>query len=538
MDDGWRVRWLLTHFVIECEKRGLDKDRMKICRPSFSSFWRLHSSADHLRCIFQSISLLEWSLIGLFVAHILSTSYLGVQGSHSWRQSDVYSQILGFESFKGLTPFSNFFSRRAIYDIPIYQAIIIAVSRCFGVASLVGIKIVNAVSFVFASAGFYSIIRRFSPSSTTVLAALIAVSPLFIHYYTTPFPDLLSISLAIFCVSGFIAGQSLDFAFVFIWILAVLIKSPVPFVFLLFALGVYFCLFLMKSRVFMLAKWSLAFYSISGVFAAYIAEKIRSSAMGVASNGGFAQNPLYYFGDAQQRLTLSLYKQIISRHLFNDLNAANVGWFYYLTILGTVIFIVALVYSTMVNRSLLIYYVPCAVAIIMPWIVFSNLYYKHNYYQIPGQFLLLGAIAIAFSVVIDALLRSSSYLIASRTLIPSWTVVFAVALLIPRMSFHSDLAYTNQWKAAKSVLRESQDRVYLYGAPREDDPRIGGFIENPIESAKIEDLYEVCKNRSASSLPNNGIILKPVAIMGDCLAWIKNVSKTFVDEDNYWMWMK
>lgn len=57
--------------------------------------------------------------------YILTGAYIGVTGSHTWRQADVYGHILGFMQYKNFQPFDSFImGKRAIFDIPIYQWII------------------------------------------------------------------------------------------------------------------------------------------------------------------------------------------------------------------------------------------------------------------------------------------------------------------------------------------------------------------------------------------------------------------------------
>jgi hypothetical protein len=260
--------------------------------------------------------------------------------------------------------------------------------------------------------------------------------------------------------------------------------------------------------------------------------------MGVVETGGFAQNPGYYFGDIQQRLSLALYKKIITRHFFNDVNAVNGGWLYYITAIGLALLIAAFAYSAAVSRFALTYYIPCGLAIILPWLVFPNLYSKHNYYQLPGQILLIGAMGIAFSIVIDRLFSQkanwSSWIHSPRSLI----ILIAIAGLIPRVNVHSDLSNKSEWKAAQFLFRDTNDPVNLYGSPDTANATIGGLISSPIRHSAVNQLKLVCQQNSVDDLPDNGIVLKSTADTEKCRTWIKEVSKSFVDEKTFWMWIK
>lgn len=505
---------------------------------SLSDFFRPSKSAGYFKSIIADVGLLEWALIGLFVAHIISASYIGVQGSHSWRQSDVYSQILGFSSFKGLTPFSDFSGRIAIYDIPLYQASAFLLSKLFGVAPLVGTRILNALIFSFTALSCFSIVRKFSASAPAWFAGIFAISPLFIHFYTTPLPDLLSIALSLFCISGAIAGRGMDIGFLVIWICAVLIKSPIPFVFLVFLIAVYAYAATFRVAKFAQSRIMIVIYSATGLLAAFGAERIRSAFMGKSVSGGFAQDPAWYFGNLDQRLSLGLWKRAIIRHLTNDLNTAKAGLLLYIFAIVLLAILGSIVCSIIYSKLVLAYYIPCLIAVVMPWLVFANVYDIHNYYQLPGQILLTGAASIGLSFVFEKWFLPRHFHSSSIPGGLNWFIITLVAVAVSRLSFHSSLSSSSDWKGAEILFRDSKQPVVVYGSIYKSDPTIGGLISSPIAFASTDDFSSMCSRRSAKSMPQDGLVIKDAAKDFDCLAWIKSQSKSFIDTKLFIAWSK
>lgn len=504
------------------------------------SFMRFGNSIGFIVRLFHDTTFLEWALIGVFVIHIISTSYLGVQGSQAWRQSDVYSQILGFQSFKGLSPLSNFFGNIVVYDIPIYQGLIAFIAKLLRVAPLVGVRIVNAAAFVLGSVAMYSVIRKFSAKSPVFYGILFAISPLFVHYYITPLPDLLSIGLSLFCISGAIAGISLDIGFLAAWIAAVLIKSPVPFVFLIFLLSLRVYLSIGKFRPTLISNQALIVYSSVGLIFALIAEKLRSVLMGNSTSAGFAQDPGWYFGTLQQRLSFDIYKNAFFRHFANDIDPSQLGSLIYPALLILILVLLSIAYSICTSRSVLIYYVPCVIAIVIPWLVFTNLYAIHNYYQLPGQVLLTGSASIGLSSSFEKITSFHfKYFSTTKKHLLFAIILILVVMLLPRMGFHSSLAVTSKWKGVESLFRNSNSPIHVYAASsqiRLRDPSIGGRTSSPIILNSTQEILELCRDLPAARLPDNGIAIKGDARVSQCADSIKKRSKSFIEEDQFYAW--
>jgi hypothetical protein len=57
-------------------------------------------------------------IVILGVLAIVSTSYTNLNGDHIWRQSDMYSQILGMLGQRGLEPLGHFTTGRSCMKSP------------------------------------------------------------------------------------------------------------------------------------------------------------------------------------------------------------------------------------------------------------------------------------------------------------------------------------------------------------------------------------------------------------------------------------
>jgi hypothetical protein len=88
-------------------------------------------------------------ILGFGVVSIISASYTGLNGAHVWRQSDVYSQILGMLGQPGLGPFDNFAGENSVFDIPVHQAIVAALTAITDSEPLLVVRIFGAALYHF-----------------------------------------------------------------------------------------------------------------------------------------------------------------------------------------------------------------------------------------------------------------------------------------------------------------------------------------------------------------------------------------------------
>ena len=80
----------------------------------------------------------------LGAASILSKSLAPINGDHSWRQADAYAQILGMMGRRGLGPLSTFDGPPAMFDVPLYQALVAGLALVTGAEPLVVVRFVDA----------------------------------------------------------------------------------------------------------------------------------------------------------------------------------------------------------------------------------------------------------------------------------------------------------------------------------------------------------------------------------------------------------
>lgn len=226
----------------------------------------------------------------------------------------------------------------------------------------------------------------------------------------------------------------------------------------------------------------------------------------------------------------------------NDIDSSQLGSLIYPALLVFLFVVLSIVYSIVVSRFVLIYYVPCAIAVITPWLVFTNVYAIHNYYQLPGKVLLIGAASIGLSLSFEQLIwpHFRCFNAIRKNLLFMLTLMLVV-MLLPRMGLHSRLAVTSKWKGVESLFRNSNKPIHVYASSsqiRLRNPSIGGFTSSPIILNSKQDILKVCSGLPVSLLPDNGLVIKDDVSISSCAGSIKKNSKSFIEEDEFYAWIK
>ena len=136
------------------------------------------------------------------VVYIASAAHLGIGGDHRFRQALTYGHILGFTGDKGFTPFDLFTltwrEGRFVFDMPLYQYLVAKASLLAGSDPLVMTRYVNLALWLLTAFAGYWFSKALSATATAGVAFifLFSTSPLILHFYSAPMPDLLAIALA------------------------------------------------------------------------------------------------------------------------------------------------------------------------------------------------------------------------------------------------------------------------------------------------------------------------------------------------------
>jgi len=412
---------------------------------------------------------------GFAVLSIISASYVGLNGNHVWRQSDSYSQILGMLGQPGLGPLDMFHGGRAMFDFPIYQAIVAVLAAITDGEPLLIVRILGAVLFViFVFAGAQTA-QMIQPGAGLVLATLLATSPLYLHYFATPLPDLLcltcsAVALVLLISSGNGARYWLALSLI---VVSTLIKAPVPFVFLAF----YVTWTLVNWRPALSGRRSWIRFSgllIASLGAAIVAELLRFDI-----NPKLSLRWEFYFGLPTDRISPATWQT--ARDYASE--AFAFSWLATAAVMALVLY---LVLTRSEGFRLLL---PLVVGFASGWLVFTKLYVWHDYYGLPTTFMVLMAVSIA--------VRGLAVRIAQRVQLLSKAAPVLLVLAVPLMIMYghkiSSYSVTSEGQAMRFLLRDAQHFVYVSNEDPDDwRPVVGGLTAKPFTLVSQSEFERSC----------------------------------------------
>ena len=372
------------------------------------------------------IDYLEKTLIILLVfialSYIISASHIGIEhyskhiaSSDIWRSADVYGHILGFMQTKDFTAFDRFVAgSKVTFDIPIYQFIIAKIAIFVKGDPLVIARFINALSWAITAYCGYKLILLLGGNALASLCFLFLLTTTrMLYVYANLLPDTMAVALSIAAIlllqkkrrAGAILYASM------LLIIATLIKPPIPFVFIIFY-TVYLILnnvFIKKSHINYLPYITL----LTMLFlVAFATEQIRII-LTEGHDGLWARNPKWYFGTLEQILSYNFWKIVVLhlRYLFSsDL--------FFLII--SIIFIIA--NTIKYEKQHLFITLSALVAFFAGWLVFSNVYVIHLYYQLPVMIILLLSSAISISYLVTY--------ISNKTAAINYQKIYKIILLL------------------------------------------------------------------------------------------------------------
>lgn len=312
---------------------------------------------------------------------LVSTSYVGLNGHHVWRQSDVLAQIYGFTGQKGMPPLGLFNGITVMFDVPIYEYLVALASRFTNTDPLVVARVVNAAWWgLFLVAGFV-IAERVMRRSGVLFVCFAASSPLFQQFFSVPLPDTMSLALAFAAVALLMTTQDWRVSVLASACLSVaaLIKSPIPFVLVAFFLTWF--LLDRRSRS-LLRTWhgraiTLVPVAVASV-SAVAAEVIRKSAPGVVVTNESSDFG-WYFGDWSLRWTPYYWSTMWARFL----ETFPFAW------VGVAVLVVVIAAIALRPTDALRVFVPPVLGFLAGWLVFSNVFVIHNYYEMAVTALIM-----------------------------------------------------------------------------------------------------------------------------------------------------
>lgn len=462
----------------------------------------------------------------LVTCSVMGSSHVGINGENIWRQSDVYAHILGFSGHKGMAPLHDFAGVKTIYDIPIYEYIVARLAQLVDTDVLIAARYVNLVSWIVLAVSGAHIAERLFAGSRVFFWMLAATSPLFLHYFATPLPDVMATSLSAAAVALLLDERFNNLrgtlAAVLLLIIAALIKSPVPFAFVVFY--AFTALLNRPSTVDgILSRRNLAVYAISAI-AAVSAELIRRQFLGT-NVGGFAQDPSWYFGTLSMRLSADFWLTIL-RRLVHDYSHPLLVLF---IILATIFFI------DKKGRAGFRQVAPGYIAFATGWLTFANVFTEHNYYQIPVTALLFISASIVLAHAVQELEPRVSQLSTRLGGVPlRHAVILFMAAVAPILMIYgyqlSNYRAPNFFESAKYLLRDS--RHLLWVGDEDVGPIPGGMTATPFTRIPAAEFEANCDRLVAE---NTAIIVKGESA---CLGRYRHQATSFINDSRFLIYIR
>ena len=451
--------------------------------------------------IYEKITLAVFFLVTGML--IIGSAYLGINGHHDFRQADVYGHILGLLGERGFQPFDLFSARapwgdKAVFDLPVYQYLIAYFSRIFNQDSLVSVRYVNF--FLWMITAFFgfrlcgNIGHRFSG---IIFIGIFASSPLFIHYFSVPLPDNLAIALSVMATALLLGykGSWRGFAFAFpLLVIASAIKSPVTFVFIIFLTSY---LLLSSSVVefnfatILRQHSSLIIFLITCLLATIALEIYRGRLLSEINGQHHIWG--WYFGPPSLRFSQDFWRTLAERF-----NLWVPPYFLYTYIAISVFSI-----SQRRRTGNLAVVISALFAFLSGWLVFSNVYMIHDYYQMPVAIIMFISVSVSVSQMIETHIKSNYLAEKMESIIP----VLVLVLFVYQLASQNYFSVKNRadfWKAAEYSLRN--DDVFLFVSDKDNNPAIGGRVSTKfvgITPREFEDNCDEFLHKHSSFLVDN-----------------------------------
>ena len=455
---------------------------------------------------------------------ISSAAYLGINGNHVFRQSDSLSAILSFSGWKGLAQMESFSGSPSWFATPLYELIVSIAASVTGLkgaeGALAAAVFTDLACFWLLLLSGYRLAERMGLGSGVILIFLLATSPLYLHYYSVPLPDTLALALSVTAVSlltdercGMLRTASALIALS----AACLIKSPVPFVLMAF--------FLTREALAgnIRKRWRLlALVSLAAIVSALLPEYLRNRFLG-SRNAFFAQDPVWYFGTVDERLSMRFWRTMANR-VTKAAPFRLLGFAYMLAAGAGLVFCA---WKGKLSAAL-----PFIVSFLSGWLVFANVFFLHDYYSLPTDFIFFLAAALCIAGALRALPRLPPFFRKS------WPYALGAAALALTVSGKSlsgigDAAFPH---AASWFLRDTDVMLYSSeGNGYYDDGNVpGGLFLTPFRRVPRQDLERNCRKY----LNEYSAIAVHDSRGSKCLRSALGKASVFASDDGWTLWIR
>jgi hypothetical protein len=328
-------------------------------------------------------------LLAFPLAFFLPNLFQPIHGAHIFRQTHVAANIEHFVRDGVFTrpALYNHDEPRAYFDTPIYQAIVASLSAATGADPVLLGRLVNVLVFV---AGFFVLDRilarlAVAPFVRACTLAFTVLAPVTVYFGDAILPDPLAVALAFGSLLALLEWERAPrvapwVAMVATGVLATLIKNPV---YLPVAVTILAWIAWHRGpRALLRPEWLGYVVAIGVTVVGYAVLTARAN----HPAGVPADEWRWYFGSGAARLSAAPYLEIAKSLRDEVLNPVLAA----LALIGVV---AAFRHAgDRAARAVLVLVAACVVTML----VFFNLHYEHDYYQLPFAFPL--ALAAAFGL--------------------------------------------------------------------------------------------------------------------------------------------
>ena len=425
---------------------------------------------------------------------------------------------------KGMEPMHDFIGRQVIYDFPFYEYIVAKLALFTHAGSLVVVRYVNLVFWVMMMVAGGFIAEGYAAGNRFYFWALATVSPLFLHYFATPMPDVMALALSAAALAMLLDPNE-DTRLHLAWpalllVIAALIKSPVPYVLLVY----YFVRRTLNRHEGGDAPFSArnrVIYAVA-LIGAVGAELFRRYYMGTNVDG-FAQTPSWYFGTLELRASAEFWRVIWLRLA----EAQPYAPMAYLLV------IVMVVYAVRHGKGALRVLAPFVVAFLAGWLTFSNVYVMHAYYQLPVTFLLFIAAAVSIGALVNRAEEKTaakgksdfSWRMATISLILGATPVLMI--FGDKMSIYQSIGIADSARFAFLNFDH-----FLWVDDEDEGPAVGGVVGTPFTWVTTQEFEQNCERYVNE---NRAIMVK---MLSECLIRNRHRASTYIEDGGFQVFVR
>jgi hypothetical protein len=255
------------------------------------------------------------------------------------------------------------------------------------------------------------------------------------------------------------------------FVLAALVKSPVPFVLLVFL-----AVWMLLTGSWRKRPGTLVLLYGSSLAAALTAETLRVLvAPTVDGRKVRVSAPEWYFGALSDRWSVETWSTAVKRTMFAFPTTSLISGLLFIGLVLVVV-LVALRASWKIT-------VACTVGFLSGWLVFTEVYWHHDYYGMPAVLMVFLAISVSVSSAVEGLPSVRPWM--------NWLVVATILISIVYGPQNGNPQVTSFGDVARFAMADRSE--FLYASDEtEVGPQTGGLSATKMVIIRREQLEQEC----------------------------------------------